>query len=170
MDTNYKFNSENEYQLWCQNKINGIYYSNIAMNNEKIKEHVQDIARTLHCSEGEHLVKPEPLVFVIYYSKGMYDDWSDSTIPFTYNGTLNELIAEITEKQEIFVNGYAKLRNITDYKKRDEKENELEAKCIISGVNCEFSAAVLYDVYEDSKKAYFKVQRLEEWIAESHHV
>ena len=68
MDTNYKFNSEKEYQLWCQNKINGIYYSNIAMNNEKIKEHVQDIARTLHCSEGQRLVKPEPLVFVIYYS------------------------------------------------------------------------------------------------------
>lgn len=170
MNTNYKFNSENEYQLWCQNKINGIYYSNIAMNNEKIKEHVQDISRTLHCSEGEHLVKPEPLVFVIYYSKGMYDDWSDATIPFTYNGTLNELIAEITEKQDIFVKGYPKIWDSIDYQKRGAKELELESKCTVVGVNCEFNASVLYDVYEDNKKAYFKVQRLEEWIAESHHV
>ena len=53
----YKFNSENEYQSWCQNRITAIYYANIAMNNGKIAETVQEIARTLHCSEGESLVK-----------------------------------------------------------------------------------------------------------------
>ena len=36
--TTYKFDSENAYQLWCQNKINAIYYANIAMNNQKITE------------------------------------------------------------------------------------------------------------------------------------
>lgn len=160
----YKFNSENEYQLWCQNKINTIYYANIAMNNEKIKDAVQEIARTLHCSEGEQLVKPEPLVFVIYYTNGMYDDFTHETIPFAYNGTLDELIAEITEKQDAYVDGYVKLRNISDYKTRDAKERDLELQCIVVGANCEFNVSRLYDVYEDDKKADFSVQRLQEWI------
>ena len=89
MTTNYKFQSENEYQLWCQNKINGIYYSNIAMNGDKIAEHVQDIACTLHCSEGEQLVKSGPQTYIVYYSKGAYDAYTECTFPFKWDAPLS---------------------------------------------------------------------------------
>ena len=50
-----KFESQEEYNQWCEDIISKIYYSNIAMNNEGIKEAVMDIASKLHIPEGECL-------------------------------------------------------------------------------------------------------------------
>jgi hypothetical protein len=50
-----KFKTREEYVEWCESIITKIYYSNIAMNNEGIKEAVTNIASTLHISEGECL-------------------------------------------------------------------------------------------------------------------
>jgi len=50
-----KFESKEEYNQWCEDIISKIYYSNIAMNNEGIKEAVMDIASKLHIPEGECL-------------------------------------------------------------------------------------------------------------------
>jgi len=50
-----KFESEEEYYRWCEDIISKIYYSNIAMNNEGIKEAVSEIASKLHIREGECL-------------------------------------------------------------------------------------------------------------------
>ena len=162
--TTYKFNSENEYQLWCQNKINAIYYANIAMNNEKICETVQEIARTLHCSEDERLVKPEPLVFIISYNKGMYDDMTEEDIPFTYHGTLAELDKELNEKLAAYIDGYKKIQRLGDWTIACDKQKELaEATCVI-GNNCKFYASTLYDSYEVDKKADFNIYHIEDWI------
>lgn len=53
----YKFESYKEYTNWMNSIITKIYYCNIAMNNEGIKEAVFEIANTLHLTEGEHLIK-----------------------------------------------------------------------------------------------------------------
>ena len=50
-----KFESKEAYDQWCEHIISKIYYSNIAMNNEGIKEAVTEIASKLHISEGECL-------------------------------------------------------------------------------------------------------------------
>ena len=50
-----KFKSKEKYIEWCEDIITKIYYSNIAMNNEGIKEAVGEIASKLHMSEGEYL-------------------------------------------------------------------------------------------------------------------
>jgi hypothetical protein len=50
-----KFESKEAYDQWCEHIISKIYYSNIAMNNEGIKEAVMEIASKLHISEGECL-------------------------------------------------------------------------------------------------------------------
>jgi len=50
-----KFESKEEYNQWCEDIISKIYYSNIAMNNEGIKEAVMEIASKLHIPEGECL-------------------------------------------------------------------------------------------------------------------
>ena len=137
----YKFNSENEYQLWCQNKINTIYYANIAMNNQKITETVQDIARTLHCSEGERMVKPEPMTFVLTWSTGAYDDRQEYTEPFVYDGTLQELIDALD----------------AELKKGKKKSG------VIVGNGMVFDASYLFDYYGEAT-IDLKVYRLSEWI------
>ena len=171
MTTNYKFQSENEYQLWCQSKINGIYYSNIAMNGDKIAEHVQDIARALHCSEGEQLVKPEPQVYVIEYNVGVYDDYRDYTIAFRYDGTLDQLVNEIKEKSELYAKRYdAICSSYKDYDQRMAQLMELDNETTVYGVGCEFNAGDLYDVYTDNKLGNFTVVRINEWIDRQHNV
>jgi len=50
-----KFKSKEEYNKWCEDIISKIYYSNITINNEGIKEAVMEIASKLHISEGECL-------------------------------------------------------------------------------------------------------------------
>lgn len=50
-----KFESKEKYNQWCEDTISKIYYSNIAMNNEGIKEAVMEIASKLHIPEGECL-------------------------------------------------------------------------------------------------------------------
>ena len=50
-----KFESKEAYNQWCEDIISKIYYSNIAMNNEGIKEAVTEIASKLHIPEGECL-------------------------------------------------------------------------------------------------------------------
>lgn len=60
----YVFETEQEYLEWCRNKIGVIYYANIAMNGDRIREVIADIASTLHCSEGQYVIKPEG-----------YEDW-----------------------------------------------------------------------------------------------
>lgn len=141
MTTNYKFQSENEYQLWCQNKINGIYYSNIALNDEKIKEHVQDIARTLHCSEGEQLVKPEPLTYILTWSTGKYEDCYYHTQPFIYAGSMEDLTSAI----------------------RTEHEKGLERARVIVGEGMVFDAILLFDDGGEFNQD-LKIYHLKEWI------
>lgn len=51
-----KFKSLTEYYEWCDAVISKIYYANMAMNNEAIKDAVAEIASTLHVSEGGHLI------------------------------------------------------------------------------------------------------------------
>jgi len=50
-----KFESKEKYNQWCEDIISKIYYSNITMNNEGIKEAVMEIASKLHIPEGECL-------------------------------------------------------------------------------------------------------------------
>ena len=50
-----KFESKEKYIEWCEDVITKIYYSNIAMNDDGIKEAVKQIASKLHMSEGEYL-------------------------------------------------------------------------------------------------------------------
>jgi hypothetical protein len=56
---NYVFETEDEYFRWCDRMVGIIYYANMAMNGEKIKEVVQEISRTLWCSEGQTVVNPD---------------------------------------------------------------------------------------------------------------
>ena len=53
--TTAKFKSKEDYNQWCEDIITKIYYSNIAMNNEGIKEAVMEIATKLHIPEGDCL-------------------------------------------------------------------------------------------------------------------
>jgi hypothetical protein len=53
----YRFETEEEYLVWCEKLITKIYYANIAMNDNSIREAVSEIARTLHLSEGVELIK-----------------------------------------------------------------------------------------------------------------
>tara|TARA_R110000765_G_scaffold155852_3_gene258729 strand:+ start:1934 stop:2107 length:174 start_codon:yes stop_codon:yes gene_type:complete len=50
-----KFKTKEDYLDWCEQIITKIYYANIAMNNEGIKETVSEIARKLHLTEGQGL-------------------------------------------------------------------------------------------------------------------
>lgn len=52
---NKKFESKEEYLAWCEHIVKKIYYSNIAMNNENIKDAIKEISRKLWVSEGEEL-------------------------------------------------------------------------------------------------------------------
>lgn len=50
------FENQEEYEAWCVHMVGSIYYANIAMNNERIKEVVVEIARRMWVTEGDHLV------------------------------------------------------------------------------------------------------------------
>ena len=50
-----KFETKEQYMQWCEDMVTKIYYANIAMNNEGIKEAVSQIASKLHIPEGECL-------------------------------------------------------------------------------------------------------------------
>ena len=52
---NYKFNSREEYQKWCEDMITKIYYAQIAMDNNVIKEVVFEIGLKLWLTEGMEL-------------------------------------------------------------------------------------------------------------------
>jgi len=54
-----KFKNREEYIEWCKSTITRIYYCNIAMNGEGIREVVSEIAETLHISEGDELIDQE---------------------------------------------------------------------------------------------------------------
>ena len=51
----FAFESHADYQKWCEGCVTSIYYANIAMNNERIKEVVSDIADRLHLVEGQRM-------------------------------------------------------------------------------------------------------------------
>ena len=55
----FKFDSHQQYLEWCEAVVSSIYYSRIAMNNERIGETVDEIGRMLHVAEGETLIKRE---------------------------------------------------------------------------------------------------------------
>lgn len=156
----YKFQSESEYQLWCQNKINAIYYANIAMNDDKIKDVVQEIARTLHCSEHERLVKPEPNMFILEYSTGEYDDYRSSTQPMKWFGTKESLDTHLRELYSTWKQ--ASNRISWNDSKYHEKQR---AACKLATVECEDTSfcvaelAELHDSYID-----LRVFDFDEWV------
>lgn len=43
-----KFKNIEEYREWCENTITKIYYANIALNNDAIRDAVAEIATMLH--------------------------------------------------------------------------------------------------------------------------
>ena len=53
----HKFESREEYRDWCEDIVSKIYYGNIAMSNTAIGNAVEEVAHTLHCSEGVELIK-----------------------------------------------------------------------------------------------------------------
>lgn len=53
----YKFESTEEYYDWCESMVTKIYYANIAMKNESIREVVEEIASKLWLREGWTLIK-----------------------------------------------------------------------------------------------------------------
>jgi len=53
-----KFRTINEYHEWCEDMVSKIYYANIAMNDQAIRDVVAKIASVLHVTEGNHLIEP----------------------------------------------------------------------------------------------------------------
>ena len=52
---NYKFDTRLEYLEWCQDMVERINVSRIAMNDAGIRKVIDDIGSKLHCSEGEEM-------------------------------------------------------------------------------------------------------------------
>ena len=52
-----KFKNMQEYYQWCDDIITKIYYANIAMNDQGIRDAVEKIASVLHVSNGDHLIQ-----------------------------------------------------------------------------------------------------------------
>lgn len=52
MTIEYNFESREAYLKWCDEQVRSIYYANIAMNSDHIREVVQEIATKMWC--GEH--------------------------------------------------------------------------------------------------------------------
>lgn len=138
----YKFNTEDEYQIWCHKMIMSIYYARIAMNNEKIKNVVQEIGITLHCSEGEQLVAPSPITFVISWSTGQYEDYDAYVVPFKCHHTKKELETILAEQVDA------------------DKENAI----VLYGADgMKFDCSLLTD-YFGLNNGDLTVHRLDEWI------
>ena len=49
---NIMFKDEDEYLRWCESMVIKIYYSNIAMRDDLIREVIAEIASKLHYKEG----------------------------------------------------------------------------------------------------------------------
>ena len=52
---NCRFASHDEYIKWCEAMVTKIYYAQIAMNNQPIREVVEEIGRKLWLQEGVEL-------------------------------------------------------------------------------------------------------------------
>lgn len=50
------FDSYEQYLEWCEDQVTKIYYAQIAMDNEKIKDVVAEISRRMHVTEGNQLI------------------------------------------------------------------------------------------------------------------
>mgnify|MGYP001585000070 FL=1 len=53
------FQNREEYLKWCERIVMKIYYAKIAMNNENIKDAIDEIGRSLWIREGEELWGPD---------------------------------------------------------------------------------------------------------------
>jgi hypothetical protein len=53
----YKFKTVEEYNKWCEDMITKIYYAQIAMNDEAIREVVHEVGMKLWIPEGCSLIK-----------------------------------------------------------------------------------------------------------------
>lgn len=56
---NYKFDSHDEYTEWCVRMVQDIGLAAIMVDNEKIRNLIEKIQTTLHCSEGTELWKDD---------------------------------------------------------------------------------------------------------------
>jgi len=54
-----KFKNTDEYYQWCDSMITKIYYANIAMNNQAIKDAMAKINSVFHVTEGDSLIAQE---------------------------------------------------------------------------------------------------------------
>ncbi len=52
---NKNFKSEEVYQEWCRQMVGGIHMSTITMNEERIKEIIEEIRVKMHVPEGNTL-------------------------------------------------------------------------------------------------------------------
>lgn len=55
-----KFQSVDEYHVWCENMVTRIYYASLAMNDQAIRDVVSKIASVLHVTEGNSLIAYAP--------------------------------------------------------------------------------------------------------------
>lgn len=52
-----KFETFEDYQTWCEDMVNKIYYAQIAMNDAAIRDVVHEIGMKLWLQEGVELIK-----------------------------------------------------------------------------------------------------------------
>ena len=57
--------TEAEYFRWCESMVIKIYYSNIAMRDDLIKEVVAEIASKLHYTEGKQTMRDDLIKEVV---------------------------------------------------------------------------------------------------------
>jgi hypothetical protein len=53
----YKFETAEDYQRWCESIVTKIYYAQIAMNDQVIRDVVHEIGMKLWLQEGVSLIK-----------------------------------------------------------------------------------------------------------------
>ena len=51
-----KFRTVDEYHTWCEDMVTQIYYANVAMNDQGIRDVIEKIASVLHVSERDTLI------------------------------------------------------------------------------------------------------------------
>ena len=56
---NYKFETHEAYLDWCEDIVTKIYYAQIAMNDESIREAVHEVGMKLWITEGCTLIKED---------------------------------------------------------------------------------------------------------------
>lgn len=52
-----RFETFEDYQKWCEDMVNKIYYAQIAMNDAAIRDVVREIGMKLWLQEGVELIK-----------------------------------------------------------------------------------------------------------------